>query len=181
MISQMSPRERVMATMVGVLAFLFLNFFIVDFFLKNQRRLRTDLARNQGALDATRRTIAEKPKWDKRDAWLQANQPPLATSDDVAGGQLLDLVKAEAKKNSVQVSTQALRPPARLPAYSAVSVEVDTTATWPSIIGFMRELQGPQKFIVFESANLKVDDKDATQMRGNFKIAKWFGAKVKMR
>ncbi len=126
-----------------------------------------------------RRQLAEKPLWDQRDAWLQSKQPKLASSEDVAGGQLLDRVKDIAKKNAVQIVTQSLRLPAHLREYSSISVELETTSTWPSLIGFMHALQGPEQFIVFEGADLKVDDKDATQMRGNFKIAKWFAPKGK--
>lgn len=177
MISQMSPRERVLAILVGVIGFLLLNFFIVDYFLANQRRLRTDLARNQGALAVTQRTLAERAKWEQREAWLGAKQPKLGTSDDVAGGQLLDHVKEAAKKNAVTLVSQALRQPAHLPGRSSIVVEIETQSTWPSLIGFMRELQGPEQFIVFESANLKIDDKDATQMRASFKVARWFTPK----
>ena len=42
-------------------------------------------------------------------------------------------------------------------------------------------MQAPDRFIVFEAADLKIDDKDATQMRGNFKIGKWFGPKAKIK
>jgi len=175
----MTSRERGLAMIVGAIGFVALNAFVVDYFLKNQTRLQTELARNTAAISAMRRQLAEKPLWDQRDAWLQAKQPRLSSSEDVAGGQLLEHVKDVTKKNAVQIVTQSLRLPAHLADYSAISVELETTSTWPSMIGFMRELQGPEQFTVFEAADLKVDDKDATQMRGNFKIAKWFAPKGK--
>jgi uncharacterized membrane protein YgaE (UPF0421/DUF939 family) len=177
---QISARERVLVAIVGVAAAVFLTFIVIDYFLKNQTRLQTDLARNTAAIGAMRRQLAEKPLWDQREAWLQEKQPKLTMSEDVAGNQLLNHVKELAKKNSVQIVTQSLgRLPAHLPDYSSISVECETTSTWPSLIGFMRELQGPEQFIVFESADLKIDDKDATQMRGIFRIAKWFAPKAK--
>jgi hypothetical protein len=174
--TEMTPKERTMATIIGVVVFLFVTYLVVDYFLKNQTQLRTQLARNTSALATMRRQLAEKPMWDEREAWLQEKQPQLA-SEDTAGVQLLDRVKDVAKKNSVQVSSQALRPPAFQPDYSSISVDLETTSTWPSLIGFMREVQGPEQFVVLEGVNLKIDDKDATQMRGNFKIAKWFAPK----
>jgi hypothetical protein len=179
--SQLSSREKTLATIVGLAAFIFVTVLVVDYFLKNQTRLRSELARNTGAIVAMRRQLAERPMWEQREAWLQAKQPKLASSDDVAGGQLLDAVKELAKKNAVQVVTQSLRLPAHLPEYSSISVELETTSTWPSVIGFLRDLQGPEQFIVLEGANLKIDDKDATQMRGSFKIAKWFAPKPKLK
>lgn len=176
---QMSSRERVLASIVGAAAFIFVNVFVVDYFLKNRLRLNTEFARNTSAIAAMRLQLAEKPMWQQREAWLQEKQPRLTSSDDVAGGQLLNMVKDVARKNSVLIVNQQLRPAAHLPAYSSISVEVETTSTWPSMIGFMRELQGPEQFIVLESSDLKIDDKDATQMRGHFKIGKWYAPKGK--
>jgi len=121
-----------------------------------------------------RRSLGERAMWEERDAWITAKQPKLTVSDDVAGGQLLNYVKDVAKKNAVQINSQSLRLPTNQPEYHSISVDMEVTATWPSLIGFLRELQGPEQFIVFESANLKVDDKDATQMRAAFRVAKWF-------
>lgn len=175
--TEMSPKERTLATIIGFAAFVVVTYLVVDYFLKNQTRLRGELGRNTAAITTMRRQLAEKPMWDQREAWLQEKQPRLG-SEDQAGVQLLDRVKEVAKKNAVQVSSQALRPPTHLPDYSSVSVDLETTSTWPSLIGFMRELQGPEQFIVLETVNLKIDDKDATQMRGNFKIGQWFAPKA---
>lgn len=177
--TEMTSKERMLATILGVAAALVVSYFVVDYFLKNQTKLRTELARNTASIATMRRQLAEKPMWDQREAWLQAKQPKITTSDDVAGGQLLERVKEVAKKNAVQVSSQAIRPTVLSPDYSSISVDLETTSTWPSLIGFMRELQGPEQFIVLEGANLKIDDKDATQMRGTFKIAQWFAPKGK--
>jgi hypothetical protein len=38
------------------------------------------------------------------------------------------------------------------------------------------KMQAPEQFIVIEGADLKIDDEDHTQMRGHFKIARWFAA-----
>ena len=178
--TEMSPRERMMATVVGIAVFIVVSYLVVDYFLKNQTRLRSELARNTNALVVMRRQMAEKPMWDQREAWLLSKQPTLA-SEDKAGVQLLDRVQDLAKKNAVQISSQALRPPAHTADYSSISVELETTSTWPSLIGLLRELQAPEQFIVFEGVNLKIDDKDATQMRGSFKIAQWFAPKPKLK
>ena len=61
--TQMSARERVLATIVGVVGFILLNFFVVDYFLKNQTRLQTELARNT----ATRFTF--HPAYDFKPVW----------------------------------------------------------------------------------------------------------------
>jgi hypothetical protein len=35
-------------------------------------------------------------------------------------------------------------------------------------------VQQPESFVVFESVTLNIDPADPTQMRGKFKIARWF-------
>jgi hypothetical protein len=35
-------------------------------------------------------------------------------------------------------------------------------------------MQDPEKFVVFESAQLQVDSADKTQMKGVFRVAKWY-------
>ena len=179
--TEMSSKEKTLATIIGFAAFLVVTYLVVDYFLKNQTRLRMELARNTSSIATMRRQLAEKPTWDQREAWLQSKQPKLTMSEDVAGNQLLNHVKEVAKKNAVQVSAQALRPPAFLADYNSISVDLETTSTWPSLIGFMRELQGPEQFIVLDGVSLKIDDKDATQMRGTFKIAQWFAPKAKIK
>jgi hypothetical protein len=41
-------------------------------------------------------------------------------------------------------------------------------------VHFLYDVQQPEAFIVFESANIAVDNNDPTKMRGKFKIARWF-------
>lgn len=178
MIQQMSPRERVLATLVGGVAFLFLNFIVVDYFLKNQRRLKGDLARNLGALQAMKLQLAERPLWEERAATLTAQLPVLA-AEDRAGVELLEQVSQLAKSKAVLLVSQSLGVATYHPEYTAVAVQVETTSTWPALIAFLYEMQGPAKFLVFENANLKKDEKDETQMRCTLKIARWFAPKVK--
>ena len=49
--------------------------------------------------------------------------------------------------------------------------------SWSSLVGFLGEIQAPERFIVLESVNLKVDPADPTQMFGRLKIARWYALK----
>jgi len=178
MIHQMTQRERVLATLVGTVAFLFVTFIIFDYFTKNQRRLQGELARNTGAVAAMKQQLAEKPLWEARSAELSAKLPVLA-AEDRALAELLDQVTQIAKSKSVQIGTQNLGVVTRHPEYTSASVQLDTTSTWEALKSFLYAVQSPGNFLVFENANLKRDDKDETQMRCTFKIAKWFAPKPK--
>ena len=42
------------------------------------------------------------------------------------------------------------------------------------LIAFLHDLQAPGQFVALETANLKIDATDPTQLRGRFKIARWY-------
>jgi Tfp pilus assembly protein PilO len=179
MIQQMSQRERVLATLVGTVALLFVTFLVFDYFLKNQRRLQGDLARNTGAVAAMKLQLAEKALWDERDAQLREKLPVLTVEDARAMNEVLEQVTQLARSKSLTVGTQNLGVVTRQAEYTSASVQLETTSTWPALVSFLYAVQSPGNFLVFESANLKRDDKDETQMRATFKIAKWFAPKAK--
>ena len=80
-------------------------------------------------------------------------------------------------ESSLRDLRHAARGLAAKPTYTAVSVTLDTKSTWKALIQFLHGLQGPDQFIVLDSAELKVDTTDQTQMRGKFRISKWFAPK----
>lgn len=178
MIQQMSHRERFLAIAVGGIAVVFLTFVVFDYFLKNLRRLQSELARNTGAVAAMKLQIAEKSLWEAREAELRNRLPPLG-AEDRAGVELLDQVAQLARSKSVELVKQDLGVVTRQPEYTSVSVNLETTSTWKALISFLYEIQAPGKGLVFESASLKRDDKDETQMRCVLKIAKWYAPKPK--
>lgn len=173
---QLTQREKVLSIVVGGIAFVFVNWLVIDLFLKNKAALTTGLARQANTLRLTQSRSSEKPLWQEREAWLAAQQPQL-TNEDGAAVQLLDEVKKIAATHSVTVENPQLRPAARRPDTTVVSLEVEVRSPWKELIGFLGELQKPGLFIVLEKANLKVDAKDQTQMAGKFTIAKWYAPK----
>jgi len=176
MSGQLSTRERNLSIFVGAIAFLFVTFFVGDYVLKNKARLNADLLAKTRQLKTMQTLSAEKALWEQRDGWLGEKQPKLANQDS-AGVQLLDQIKELAKKNTVLLDNPRIREAARKPDYTAIGVEIETKSSWSSLIAFLRELQTPEQFIVLDAANLKIDAADPTQMRGKFKIARWYAPK----
>ena len=87
---------------------------------------------------------------------------------------MLAQVRELAKKHTVTLNSPEIRVPTRRPEYTSISVEIDTKGPWKSLLAFLRELQTPEQFIVLETANLRTDPSDQTQMHGHLRIAKWF-------
>jgi hypothetical protein len=173
---RLNAREKVMAFIVGGALLFILNLFVLRFFFGTQAQLSRDQQRLEGQLRAMRNLLANTALWEERDAWLRSTQPVLE-NEARAGSDLLTQVQELSKKHTVIVEQPAIANPDRHPEYTAVSVSVETKSTWKSLIQFLHALQGPDQFVVLESAELKIDPQDQTQMRGRFKIAKWFAPK----
>ncbi len=176
---QLSTRERNLSIAVGSIAFVLVTFFVFEYFTKNKARLQADLVTKTRQLKTMQSLDAEKALWVQRDAWLLEKQPKLANADS-AGPQLLNEVKELAKKHTVLIDSSKFSPTGVRKTetpYIPIGIEVETKSTWRALIAFLSELQTPEQFVVLDSANLKIDAADATQMRGKFKIARWYAPK----
>ena len=176
MSAQLSSREKNLSLAVGAILFLAVTFYVGDYFLKHHARLTAELARNSQQLKMMQSLTADQTLWEQREKWLREKQPQL-TDDDGGGVKLLNLIKELAKTQQVLLEKPVIRAVVRKPDYSAITVELETKSTWPALIAFLSGLQTPEQFIVLDSANLKIDTTDQTQMRGRFKISRWFAPK----
>lgn len=173
MTRHLSTREKQLALVVGTVVFLFGSYLLIETLWKTTNRLRSDIASKTKQLNLSRSLISDLAFWEQRDAWLRAKQPHLE-NPDTAGVQLLNQIKDLAKKHSVLLENPAIRLPDRQANYTSISVEVETKSAWKPLISFLHELQSPEQFIAVETANLKIDAADPTQMRGRFRIARWY-------
>ncbi len=169
----LSSREKRLAAIVGAVAFLFANFLLVDWYWKNVTRLRADIAGQTRQLQQMKTMSGDLAFWEQSDAWLQAKQPKIDNAD-TAGVRLLNHVKDLAKKHAVLLENPSINVPAPQTEHVAVSVEVQTKSAWKPLIAFLHELQAPEQFLAVETANLKIDAADQTQIRGVFRIARWY-------
>lgn len=168
-----SSRERNLLLIVGGLVAVFLNLFLINFFLKNRARLQQELRSKAGQLAAMQALYSERDKWAQRADWLKDKQPKLV-NQDLARGQLLEEVRELARLTNVQPLEPQLNEPEFRPHCTAVIVSIETRSTWPALRDFLYQMQKPDRFIVFESVNLQTDKEDKTQMHGKFRIAKWY-------
>ena len=171
--NRLSKRERIMLAIIVGIVFVLGNMVIVSTLWKRGRQINADLARKKMELKSLKQMFAERDLWAKREQWLLAKQPKL-TNRDQARVLLLEEVKTAAKARNVVLENPALGSIESQPAYQSVSVTVETKSSWADLIGFLASVQVPEKFIVFEAANLQIDSTDATKMRGRFRIAKWY-------
>ncbi len=173
----MNAREKTLAAAVGGVVALILNYSAIEFFLKNEKQLRSELTQKQSALEINNAVLTEKPKWDERGRWVSEHQFKL-TKENSAGVKLFAQVQAVAAKTKVTLGPPSFDSKSEKRAYCvAVFVTFDATSTWSALCDFMREIQGSGQFVVFEKVTLKVDSSDKTLMQGTFRVSKWFAPK----
>ena len=173
MTGQMSAREKTMAALVAALLFAFVTLLLAKKFTTYHRELRQQLAEKSALLEGMTKLIAERDLWVQRDAWLTSKQPKLENPTR-AGNDLLDQIKPIAQSHNVLIENpNILNPVPHPPHYQSVSVNLDTKSGWPELVDFFEELQAPDKFVVFESADLTLAG-DKKQVIGKFRIARWF-------
>ena len=176
MIQQMNPRERMLATVVGVMLVSLLTYMLASTFQKHHTKLKSQLRDRQTELDAMKTLSTERELWLARDTFFREKQPPLANPGG-AGVALLEETKEIAQKHNIVIENPLIGTPESKPNYQAVSVNLETKSKWENLVEFIYEVQAPGSFIVFENAKLTLDQSDKTQVRGNFRTAKWFAPK----
>ena len=179
-IQRMNKRERILAAMVGAIVFALVNLFLWSWLLGAIRTARADVAKRKLTHNEQIVFLRDSDLWMKREQWLRQHQPPFTGAADASA--LLDQLKQIASKQSVLIENPAIGSGDTNSAYQSVFASIETKSPWPPLVHFLYDVQSPESFIVFENVNLAVDGGDATQMRGKFKVARWYapaGAKTK--
>ena len=169
----LSSREKILTILVAAIVGIGGTLLLIQSYTSKRAALSVKIVSQKKQLRSVQTMLAESQMWAQREQWLQAKQPRLE-NPDTAGVQLHDAVRELARRHEVLVETPNIRTPEPRPNCISVGLEIDTKSSWSSLVQFLQELQAPDQFIALESANLKVDPTDATQVHGHFKIARWY-------
>lgn len=173
MATKISKRETMLAVAVGAILFLLVNAAVLRLVTQTRTRLLVDLEAKKQELASLQLFANDAGMWEMRDAWLKANQP---TVENLAGAgvQLLEEIKQQAQAQGVLLEKPELGSTETTAVATVVPVTLETKSTWPALIDFLQKLQTPERFVVVDSSELKQDPEDNTQMRGKFRISRWF-------
>jgi len=169
---RMNRRERVLSLIVAGTIVILLNLALWNWLFAALRRARADLAQRRAARAESAIYIKERSLWEKRDQWLRQHQPALKSAAEAS--TLLDEIKQIAGKDNILIENPAIGSGESTPQHQTVFASIETKSPWPPLVHFLYDVQQPDGFVVFESVNLAIDSSDPTQMRGKFKIARWF-------
>lgn len=169
---RMNQRERVLAAIVVGVIFLLINLYLWGKLFGALGQANADLDARRSTRNAQSVYIKERDLWTKRAQWLQQHQPVLKSPGEAS--TLLEQVKQIAGKHNVLIENPAIGVSDTTPNYQSVFASFETKSPWPPLVRFLFDVQQPESFVVFESVTLAIDPADATQMRGKFKVARWF-------
>ncbi len=169
----MTPREKKLGIAVACVVLFIGNYLLIEFFVKESLRLREERTRKTVELARRAASLEERALWEGRAQWARSRQPVMLKPDR-AGPDLLEAVRQVASKAGVQLDAPTFDKPDNRPHCSAALVSFEVRGSWKALCSFLREMQDPEKFVVFESAQLQVDSADKTQMKGVFRVAKWY-------
>lgn len=178
--TKLNRRERVLSLLVAGTVFALINLFLWTWLLGVSRGLRTEVAKRQATQHDQSVYLRDAELWSKRQQWLKQHQPAFRGPADAS--TLLDQVKQTAAKYNIGLENPVIGTGDATPSYQPAFASIDTKSPWPPLVHFLYDLQTPDSFVVFESVRLEVDPTDAAQMRGKFKIARWYaptGAAIK--
>lgn len=173
MIDRLTPRERILLAAVAALVFGLFNLILFSWMLGRDSDTRAALRAKRSEIGSMKSILAERELWTARDGWIDAHQPKLANPEQ-AGVRLLDEIKEAARANDVLLESPELGSVETGASRRSVTVQVAAKSSWPGLIKFMHALQQPDRFIVFETANLQLDPGNPARMACRFKIAKWY-------
>ncbi len=169
---RMNQRERLLSWIVAGAVIVLVNLVILSWLFGALGRARIELAARKAALAEQAVYVKERDLWTKRDQWLREHQPTLKNPAEAS--VLLDQLKQVAGKYNVLIQNPAIGSGETTPNHQTVFASIETKSPWPPLVHFLYDVQKPDAFVVFESANLAIDSSDPTMMRGKFKIARWF-------
>ncbi len=172
LLQRMNRRERVLAGMVATVVFVLVNLFLWSWLLGATRDSRAEVAKRKQTHQEQTVYLREGDLWARREQWLREHQPPFRGASDASA--LLDQLKQIAAKHNVLIENPAIGSGDAAGAYQSVFASIETKSPWPPLVHFLYDVQSPDSFIVFENANIAIDSGDPTQMRGKFKIARWY-------
>ena len=171
-LQRMNRRERILAGVVALVVFFLANLFLWSWLFHATGDSRVEVAKRKQQHAEQTVLLRESDLWTNRDKWLREHQPAFHGASDASA--LLDQLKQVASKYSVLIENPSIGSSAGTGNYQSVSVSIETKSQWPPLVHFLYDVQAPDGFMVFESANIAIDSSDPTQMRGKFKIARWY-------
>lgn len=172
-----SKEKRLLWGLLAVL-FIVLNLAGLRVFLTRHGALKKEIAGLKLQAAEDKNILAERALWEKRAAWLDANQPEddLSTKED--DGKFYDFVKSSATKLGLQFTQKEVGESKMGEGDSIVEVfySSQVKGKMEALVKWLHELQDPKQFRAIKQIAIKSGE--PPEMVCNIVVARWYRPKM---
>jgi hypothetical protein len=174
----LTVREKLLLGACVAVVFLVANGFAARFIVKNLRGTGDRLATLENQLADNQMWLGDAEKADARERWLIEKMPTLSGSTlGKEQGDLLQSMQDDLFERKLKIEQQSLQDIVYDNFYTEVSVRLTIRGDEAEVIEWLTTLQGPERFQVIKSLELKLDSKSREtepQAICQVTIARWF-------
>jgi hypothetical protein len=169
---QLTSREKRLAIFLGLAVFVVVN-LIGLVVLKRQRvALENQLSDLESRAMVHEVLLGQKREWLKKEAWMSEHQPVYSSPGD-AMTDLVEDLSAGSNRSGLDMTPPRLDEVESFPTHNEVSATVEVSGSLRSVVGWLAQLQQPEKFQAVTSFSL-ASDKEPPNVKADLRVARWF-------
>jgi hypothetical protein len=153
----LTPNEKFLLTMLGLIAFAGLNFFGYRALREKETAQTLAYAELRADQAEARVSLSQQATWEKREAWISSHEP-VAKDEGDTKAQSLQFVLAGARGKGLQVLEQSLSDPTEDADSFRVEIALTVKGSMQALAQWLAELQDPAGFYAVPALSLKADD-----------------------
>lgn len=166
----LNRNERLLATLLGALAFLVLNLAGMKWIAGQTANSRAEINRLAGEAAAARTLLKEKPYWNVRQDWV-AQHVPQPFDERTSQSQFVQEVQDSLKKFQLTTQQQQPLPTEREGRLAVAGIEVTVEGRLEAIVRWLHKLQQPGSYDLVRSFTLRQAE-DGNTMQAVVRLGK---------
>lgn len=169
--------EKILLTVLGVVAFLVLNVYGYRWVAAKQHTLtmqERDLKADQAEAEMQ---LQQSNTWAQRMVWIHDHEPAMTDEGETKAQVLADVLKG-ARDNKLEVQEQNLDESEHGAAGTRVNVSVKVKGSMQDLVKWLAALEKPESFFAVTKFSLKADQ-DQKSMVCSLKVARYFKESTK--
>jgi hypothetical protein len=166
----LNRNERLMATALAAMLFLFVNFAGMRWIGGAMRDASAEVSRLESESGAARTLLQERPYWLARQAWV-AEHPPGIYDERTSRSKYVQDVQTAVQAQSLRIESQQPLETERDGRLALVGMEVTVNGRLEAIVRWLHALQQPGKYETVRNFTLKQAD-DANTMEATVRLGK---------
>ena len=159
----LTPKEKSLLTLLGVIAFAGLNFFGYRALQRTQAAQKLEVAELSADQAEAKVSLLKRTVWQKREAWILQHEPKTGDEGD-AKAKTLQAVLGDARSHGLEVVEQNLHDSTQDPDGFRVEIVLTIKGSLQALSAWLAGLQDPASFYAVPSLSLKADEEKKTMV-----------------